>query len=321
MSSVVYVYSIGMPLAEEVHDDYSEISKFLRYRLPGLPDVARSWEEQIAAGPAIHYVDDGMPQPTGHAIELLIDLDLANNPVRTALLKWLPPIERRFVLQASGIEVGEDIAAYAEPIQAQWRRFDRPERLDEAQQIVLDACYYLGAIMHLLRTDWLFRHIAECNIDTLRYVESDEPQTIVAPEMLRRSWQFYLDYGRKQFQVLGQRSQIAPVIAKGYAVGDVVQGETLIDIKAERDPKARMLPKLRQVMAYALLDKADQFGIRSVGIYSAFQCLLVSNNLESILAASTSGSTPQLAELRETLCGRMQTKLAIAKENARGIIW
>lgn len=309
-----------MSVSEQANCDSSEISRFLDYRLPQLGSVARSWEEQVATGPDINHVGTDEPRVIGHAIELRIGLDLTDNPVRTTLLKWLPPERRRFVLHASGIQVCEELADGVAPGQEQWRRIGKPERLDEAQQIVLDACQTLGAVVYLLHTDSVFRHVAECNIHNLQYSESDEAD-IIAPEMLRRSWQLYLERGRKQFEALGERSQVAPVIAKGFAVGDLVQGDTLIDIKAEKHPRARMLPKLRQVVAYALLDNTDRFGIRSVGIYSAFQGLLMSNPLESILAASTRGVTPQLVELRESLHNRMLSDLTQAGKYARAIIW
>jgi hypothetical protein len=82
----------------------------------------------------------------------------------------------------------------------------------------------------------------------------------------------------------------------GGADGDLIADRTLIDIKATIRPAEHLLPGLRQLLSYLLLDYENEHGIRTIGLYLARQGELVtwsvSDLMRDLLAAA------KLAELR-----------------------
>lgn len=97
---------------------------------------------------------------------------------------------------------------------------------------------------------------------------------------------------------------VGPTFAGSRTVGgadaDYLTGDgLLIDIKATKDPRFR-LRDLHQVIAYALLDWDNRYGISGVGVLLARQTKLVTWDLDQTLAGMA-GSAVDLGELRAGL--------------------
>lgn len=82
-----------------------------------------------------------------------------------------------------------------------------------------------------------------------------------------------------------------PVIVNHWADGDLITGRTLWDVKTvvRTDNTERTARWLWQLLAYAWLDTADTWGIRSVGLYLARHGALVSWPLSRFTATITGG--------------------------------
>ncbi len=109
------------------------------------------------------------------------------------------------------------------------------------------------------------------------------------------------DGGLSQLQALGPVVANPPVFVLGWADGDLVLGDCLVDVKATVRP-LRLDPYwLYQLVAYALLDAADLYGIRQVGIYLARQGTLVSWQLDELISTLTEPS-PSWQQLQADFC-------------------
>jgi hypothetical protein len=83
---------------------------------------------------------------------------------------------------------------------------------------------------------WLFDHLNGMAI---------EPANTNA---LISLWEVYLKYGRAELMQLGQPVTIRPSFADGFAVGDLIAGRTLIDIKLAADTTGKLPSWLDQVV-------------------------------------------------------------------------
>ena len=115
---------------------------------------------------------------------------------------------------------------------------------------------------------------------------------------LAHLWDGYLRHGRRRMPALGDRVVIEPELACGFGKADLVMGRCLVDVKAVLNPAASFGLWLDQLLCYALLDWPDIFGLDSVALYLGWQGLLVHEPLAGLLAASASGPTPAIADLR-----------------------
>lgn len=89
--------------------------------------------------------------------------------------------------------------------------------------------------------------------------------------------------GLDQLHALGPIVANPPVFILGWADGDLVLGDCLVDIKATIRPH-RLDPQwVYQLVAYVLLDAAGLYGIRRIGIYLARQGTLVSWALDDLI--------------------------------------
>lgn len=98
----------------------------------------------------------------------------------------------------------------------------------------------------------------------------------------------FAEHGWPQLAALhhgtGTPSAVAdPAFIVGWAEGDLVIGGTLIDVKATIRPQLRA-DWVHQLLGYTLLDGADLYGIRRVGIYLPRQTRLVVWPVDELLA-------------------------------------
>ncbi|NKQ59049.1 hypothetical protein HFP15_40025 [Amycolatopsis sp. K13G38] len=105
-----------------------------------------------------------------------------------------------------------------------------------------------------------------------------------------------------------------PVIVNHWADGDLITGRTLWDVKTvvRVDHPDRLARWLWQLLAYAWLDTADTWGIRSVGLYLARHGALVSWPLTRF-TATILGGRPEAAVREEFLTVAAR---AVAEEGA-----
>jgi hypothetical protein len=91
---------------------------------------------------------------------------------------------------------------------------------------------------------------------------------------------------------------VSPEFIAGWADGDVLIGDLLIDCKTTVKPHNLRPEWIYQILGYALLDVADCYRIRRVGIYLARQARLVTWTLDDLTHQLSGGLAPPFAYLR-----------------------
>ena len=122
----------------------------------------------------------------------------------------------------------------------------------------------------------------------------------------------YLHHGRLPMLELGDRAIIEPELASGFGKADLIIGRCLIDVKAVLNPAASFGRWLDQLLGYTLLDWADVFGLDCMALYLGWQGLLLSQPITGLLAASASGLTPKLTDLRAELWHQIRPEVDIS---------
>jgi hypothetical protein len=132
-------------------------------------------------------------------------------------------------------------------------------------------------------------------------------------------WQGYLRHGRRQLLTLGNRVVLEPEFASGFGKADLIVGRCLVDVKAVRDPTKYYDFWLNQLLCYALLDWSDIFRLDTVAIYLGWHAMLIHEPLTALLAASTPGPTPSIADLRTDF--RVQIQAEVDNEFSNRMSW
>jgi hypothetical protein len=302
-----------MSVTEQAGNPESVLSVFLEARLPLRDAVARAWARQAEAAPWSGIeTDPHWRRQLGSAIEIRIGLDVAAAPGYWDVLSFLPPEECRALLSAAGYSADgrEDLAdtGTTDPLLLDWRRASNPIACGDDQQAVLTGCWDaagmrevahgMDAAVQLRRS--LLTHIRE-------HLRRTGPLQGPVMTALRHLWDGYLHHGRRRMLELGDRVVIEPELAYGFGKADLVIGRCLVDVKAVLSPAASFGRWLDQLLCYVLLDWPDVFGLDSLALYLGWQALLVHEPLAGLLAASSRGPTPAIAELRAEFWSQIRT--------------
>ncbi|KAB1102706.1 hypothetical protein F6X54_31020 [Micromonospora aurantiaca] len=89
-----------------------------------------------------------------------------------------------------------------------------------------------------------------------------------------------------------------PVFDDAFAVGDLVLGGCLVDIKVYADPAPALPEFMDQLLGYVLSDSADTFTIRSIGVYLGWHARLLTAQLSELLGCEQTQLVQSLTELR-----------------------
>ncbi|MGI5207469.1 hypothetical protein ACQEU6_38555 [Spirillospora sp. CA-108201] len=115
---------------------------------------------------------------------------------------------------------------------------------------------------------------------------------------MHHMWQGYLRSGRQELTKLGERTVIAPSLSPGFAVADLVEGRTLVDIKASAEPAKHYGAWLNRLLGYLLLARFNIFCWEAVAIYLGWHAATLSISVRDLLATSSAGVTHGLSDLR-----------------------
>jgi hypothetical protein len=126
---------------------------------------------------------------------------------------------------------------------------------------------------------------------------------------LLHAWTGYLEHGRQVLRALGERAIIAPELAGGFGIADLVVGSTLVEIKMSADVEKNIDQWLRQLLGYLLLDRHNALGIEALAVYAGGQGLLLTCPVAEVLQSASAGPTPQLATLRDEFAVELRREL------------
>lgn len=295
-----------MALSDQANDPSSTLNAFLDAHVPHRGLVAKQWIRQMRRTPWAPIDIEADRRRLGIALELRTGLDLADEPAHWGLLSFLPAGSCTDLLTAAGFTP----AAYdhvptddtSDPLLLAWIRRSRPDRCEgPLQRGALVACVELAGveqIAHRLHANPAaqVRRSLLLTLQAARGGGVDENHPVF--QGLHHMWQAYLRYGRQELMKLGERTVIAPSLSPGFAIADLVKGRTLVEIKASAEPAKHCDAWLNQLLGYLLLDHLDIFCWEAVAIYLGWHATTLSVSVQSLLVASSAGTTPALSDLR-----------------------
>jgi hypothetical protein len=132
-------------------------------------------------------------------------------------------------------------------------------------------------------------------------------------EALETLWHSYVTRGHPTMARLGGPRVIRPVFDEAFAIGDLVLGGALVDVKAYLEPASSMGAFVDQLLGYVLCDVEDRFAIRSIGIYLAWQGELLHLSLDTVLSLASGQPSFDLRAARQVF----QQQIAPAVERSR----
>ncbi|WP_439655941.1 hypothetical protein ACSHWB_26285 [Lentzea sp. HUAS TT2] len=295
-----------MGIQEQAKYSGTLLSRFLDEHLPNRGPVVEAWVEALATTKR----NDASVQPIGRdsigwALELRIGLDLADAPPRLQELSYLPVDRCAALLATAGFEhtpVGVlPGSGTTDPVLRHWVRTRHPIGLDEGQRASLAACLHLDSFRQPMHSWGTKRTVDERRalFATAVMQEEELEGNSGILEALHQCWAVHLDRGRQGLLSLGDRVIVAPEMANGYGVADLVVGRTLVDVKLAVEPSQENVAAwLRQLLGYVLLDRFDTFRFDTVAVYCGWHGQVLSWPLSALLRSAAPGLAPTLENLR-----------------------
>ncbi|SDN11400.1 hypothetical protein SAMN04488074_1357 [Lentzea albidocapillata subsp. violacea] len=298
--------SVVVGIQEQAKRRGTPLSRFLDEHLPHRDPVVEAWTTELASASR-----DGASTPAGGrdsigwALELRIGLDLADAPPRLQELSYLPIDRCAALLAAAGFEhapIGKlHTNGTTDPVLQRWTRTHHPIDVDESQLASLSACLLLDSFSQPMHR-WGTKRTVDERRSLFASALLQEADLYGNAEILNafhRCWAVYLDRGRQGLLALGDKVIVAPEMANGYGVVDLVIGRTLVDVKLAIEPTDDDVAAwLRQLLGYVLLDRFDTFRFDAVAIYCGWRGQVLTWPLSTLLRSAASGPAPTLANLR-----------------------
>jgi hypothetical protein len=310
-------------IAGQAVNPASVLCRFLDARLPGRAAVAGHWADRAGLAPWSGMAVDADRQRLGVAAEKRIGLDLAAAPGYWDLLSFLPPGDCAALLRGAGFRpsAGEHLAdtGTVDPLLLGWVRSSHPVASGDDQRAVLAACWD-AALMHGLARDLrehavqLRRSFFAHQRDALAGSDRSADRAEAAIRGLGHVWEGYLEHGRRPLTALGERVVLAPELAGGFGIADLVVGRCLVEVKTVLEPTQWFGRWLDQLLGYVLLDWFDTLRIDTVGVYLGWQAALITTPLAEVLAVSHAGLPPRLQSLRADFRQEIQPDLDLMLE-------
>lgn len=296
-----------MSIASQTTDPASALCRFLDAKLPQRGLITEEWARQAETAPWSGVAVEADRRSLGLAAEYRIGLDLAPAPGYWELLSFLSPMECNILLRGAGYhpDHGQHLVdtGTTDPLLRAWVRARHPIALSEAQRLTLFACWGMAQLHNIV--NWFSKAPVERRRSVFAQLRDDSgctPRMTGRPggvmDALSHLWQGYLRHGRQQLMDLGQRVELAPALAGGFGIADLVVGRCLVEIKTALEPAKGLEQWLNQLLGYALLDWCDALCLDSVALYLGWQAKLMRVSLTEVLAVAAPGPTPELGVLR-----------------------
>jgi hypothetical protein len=265
------------------------IAEYLHLRFTQLLPLILRWAGQINQASAVDAVPaSDVAALIGQAAELAIGIDLAGRLPEPAA--WLAEPDARRLLELAVRAQPDGADPPASGLLA-------PADDEELAQRLVRLAQTKELMFRLESAGPADRERARRFIDDLHH-----PQLFsCAPgwRYLRPVLDAYFSQGRCLLRALGTTAVVGHRFADGFAVCDIVVGNALIDIKCVTEPVSHLIDWIHQLLRYALLDSADELGIRRAGIYLARHAVLLAEPIDALLVELTGDTEVTLAALRE----------------------
>lgn len=302
-----------MPIERSSRDPPSTLNRFLDKHLPHRADITAAWLTELQAAlwtplSVSHGADD-----IGCVLEMRIGLDVATRPAPWPLLSYLPIEECATLLSAVGFEhtrVGSlPPSGTSDPMLMHWSRDHEHQPDSQDMRQALATCLDLvelqkfahkrGDTITVDERSWFIAIVEQGRL-------SSNTEMLNA---LHHAWTGYLEHGQRVLRGLGERAIIAPELAGGFGIADLVVGSTLVEIKMSADAQKNIDQWLRQLLGYLLLDRHNALSIETVAVYAGGQGLLLTCPVAEVLKSASVGPTPQLTALRDEYAVELRREL------------
>ncbi|WP_329793556.1 hypothetical protein V1227_17000 [Lentzea sp. DG1S-22] len=200
----------------------------------------------------------------------------------------------------------------ADPVLRHWKRARRSTDSAEDQSAAFLDCLALGSFRQPMHSWGTRRTVDERRSLFARMVTEakDSDGNTELLDALKHCWTIYLERGRQALLELGEQVVVAPELAGGYGVADLVIGRTLVDVKLAVEPTDEDVAVwLRQLLGYVLLDRFDTFHLDAIAVYCGWHGELLTWPLSALLGSATSGPAPSLGRLRADFYEVLQDEL------------
>ncbi|SBT65670.1 hypothetical protein GA0070622_2672 [Micromonospora sediminicola] len=228
-----------------------------------------------------------------------LGFDLADQAPYPDLLPMLPPQEATRVLIAAGLQKVDIPSPTPDGLNSWRRRTDWNSGTADGHlhRDVWNLSEFAGLLRRTGRPDrqqWqgLYRIMQE------KVWPNAYPAGVA--DAMPTLWRAYLDGGRGEMMRLGTPRVTQPVY-DAFAVGDLVLGGCLVDIKVYADPAPALPEFMDQLLGYVLSDSADAFAIRSIGVYLGWHARLLTAELSEPLGCEQTQLVQSLTELRTAM--------------------
>jgi hypothetical protein len=292
-------------IEKQAKQSSSALSRFLDERLPQWKAVVEQWTRGLESAQGRGSAVLGRNRASiGCALELRMELDLADTPPRMTELSYLPIPRCTVLLEAAGFEHtgAADLPAVdtTDPLRLNWARAHYPISIGDTEHAALAACLDLAWFRAPIHTWGHERAVDERRSSFAASANSGRfGNDADMMDVLASCWSTYLATGRQALLALGEPVVVAPELANGFGEADLVIGRTLIDVKLAIEPDEEDVTTwVRQVLGYVLLDRRNVLHVDQVAIYCGWQARLLTYPLASLLTEADSRGLRDLETLR-----------------------
>ncbi|WP_329484210.1 hypothetical protein OG555_18845 [Kribbella sp. NBC_01484] len=310
-----------MSLTVAVDDPTSLINGFFDKHLPHHLPLIRPWERTLRQRAMRRVAStSNAPHLVGAAIEIRIGLDLAQVLPYADLAAAVCSTTGHGAIKALGYEptvnagLGDELST--------WRKVGSPpaRELDDERDRQIAAAKLCWQMAYIETVAFELPKTSMNSSDALATFWSQCPHPEAPDEtinVLLNLWHRYATYAQATLSGFGEPVKIRPSFASCFAVGDLLVGHTVIEVKCERRPEESLPRTLRQVLGCALAESDDAGAVDSVGVYHAYEGSLVHWTLTQALQILAADDHASVSELRARFADTIAAERTAIGERSR----
>lgn len=307
-----------MSLSKQVRDTESPVRLFFREHLPRTRPVVRDCNANQLKGLETISPSIGSRRPTtvNTALHYRLNYYFATPPFAelnawTKALLYYPDERSAWYDVPSELQgFFRSLTFFLRSAEPAGRRLD-----DEQERLLLRYCFALALFeAHPHSPDSPLERLRGSSRATTVADFLDLAEDHEIDDLCRLSRGLYSQLGVPASESAEANAKFVGSADVGGAAADLISDGCLIDVKVTKRPELRNT-MLYQLLGYALLDYADLYRIREVGIYFSRQEKLVKWPLEGLISTMASHDAQTLGDLRESFKAHLEQ---VYRENSRG---
>ncbi|GIE36079.1 hypothetical protein Ait01nite_091240 [Actinoplanes italicus] len=302
-----------MTLTAELADPESAAARLLRDLFPARDAISAIWGCEVERlAPVATGLASSSRAAVGGAIEWSIGLSMADTVPYADVFDLVPQEEAARILRGAGLRPNAESPTGSTSLEA-WHRPTPWAPAEPDPRLLRDSwtlSQYAGILRRVRTPDpeqW------RQSYQLWLTMFGDQMYTPEIEEALKTLWHAYVTRGHAALVALGSPRVVRPVFDDAFAIGDLVVGGVLVDVKAYLDPSPSIGAFVDQLLGYVLCDVDDRFEIQSISVYLAWQGVLLHLPLTTALTLASGQSSFDLMAARQAF----QHQIAPAVERSR----